>query len=165
MPTEQPERLLQLGRLGRAVGLDGGIRFHPLGQHEAALLTEGTEVLLNGREELTVSSVRQQGKGLVVHFRSIRRVERARELTHAELSIRSGDLPEELDLMELGAGLIGLPVEVDGQRIGTVSGVSGLPGHEYLELEPGGQLLPLNAPYVTVGRALITVSDPPEGLL
>lgn len=165
MSPENTERTLQLGRLGRTIGLDGGLLFHAAGAAEAELLQVGLMVTASGETDLRIAALRRHNRGVVLHFEGIRRVERARELTNADLSVRVADLPEGFTPSDLAAGLIGLPVRLAGNEIGRVAAVEGAPGHEYLRLEPAGQLVPLNAPYVQVSTAHVALLDPPEGLL
>lgn len=165
MPTENTERTLQLGRLGRTIGLDGGLLFHAAGTAEAELLQVGLIVTAGAGPDLRIAALRRHNRGLVLHFEGIRRVERARELTNADLSVRLADLPEGFTPNDLTSGLIGLPVLLAGNEIGRVAAVEGAAGHEYLRLEPAGQLVPLHAPYVQVSAAGVALLDPPEGLL
>ena len=165
MSTERTERTLQLGRIGRTIGLDGGLLFHAVGPAEADLLQPGLPVSSDRGDRLTVAAVRGHNRGLVIHFEGIRRIERARELTNAELHILVHNLPKGFSSTDLTDGLLGLPVRQGGADLGTVAQVDGVAGHEFLVLEPGGQLLPLNAPYVKVTDGGIELTDPPDGLL
>lgn len=165
MESENTERTLQLGRIGRTVGLDGGLLFHAAGPAEAELLEAGLRVTDDSGRELTVAAVRRHNRGLVVHFEGIRRLERARELTNLDVAILASELPEGFTAFDLAAGLSGLAVFLEDREIGRVAEVSGAAGHEYLLLEPGGELIPLNAPYVQVHDSGISLTDPPDGLL
>lgn len=163
--TDNTEHVIRLGRLGRTIGLDGGLLFHAAGVTEAALLEPGTAVMVEHAGELTIAGARRHNRGTVLHFEGIRRPERARELTNADVSIRASDLPDDFQPTDLEAGLIRLPVLLKSAVIGHVAQVQGAAGHEYLVLEPGGELIPLNAPYVQVDPTGITLVDPPDGLL
>lgn len=165
MNPDITERTLQLGRLGRTIGLDGGLLFHAAGPAEAELLEPGLTVLAEGHKELRIRDWRRHNRGIVVFFEGIRRLETARSLTNSVLSISSAGLPAAVGASDLRDGLIGLPVLLDGTEVGRVREVAGLAGFEYLELEPGGQLIPLNAPYVAVGSDELQLNDPPEGLV
>src|SRR5690554_6311267 len=163
--TAETERTLQLGRLGRTIGLDGGLLFHAAGAAEATVLAVGQTVTVEDHGELRVRESRRHNRGLVVHFEGIRRIQRARELTNSVVTIRVNDLPARFQATDLESGLLQLPVSLDGVVIGKVAAVEGASGFEYLRLEPGGQLLPLRAPYVQVGEDAIELLDPPDGLL
>lgn len=165
MNTDNSERTLQLGRLGRTIGLDGGLLFHAAGPAEADLLEPGLTVMAEGHGEQRIRDWRRHNRGIVVFFEGIRRVETARALTNAVLSVSSSSLPADVGVSDLRDGLIGLKVLLDGTEIGTVRDVAGLTGFEYVTLEPGGQLIPLNAPYVTVSSTQLELTDPPEGLV
>ncbi len=156
---------MQLGRLGRTVGLDGGLLFHSAGDAEAALLAPGRTLRIEGHGELRVRESRRHNRGLVVHFEGIRRIEVARDLTNAAVTIRVADLPAGFQSSNKESLLLKLPVVLDGETVGRVAAVLGASGFEYLRLEPGGQLLPLQAPYVQVLADEIVLLDPPPGLL
>ncbi len=165
MSSENTERTLQLGRIGRTVGLDGGLLFHASGPAEAELMEAGLSVSDDSGRELRVAAVRRHNRGLVVHFEGVRRVERARELTNRDVGILASQLPEGFSAFDLAAGLTGVAVFLENREIGRVAEISGAAGHEYLLLEPGGQLIPLNAPYVQVEDSRVLLADPPDGLL
>ena len=160
-----PERTLQLGRLGRTVGLDGGLLFHADGNAEAALVAPGLEVLVDGHGPMRIRESRRHNRGIVVHFEGIRRIERAGRLTNAVVSVDAALLPEDVLPVSLTDGLLGLPVLLGGRTVGTVASVAGASGHEFLTLEPGGEMLPLAAPYVEVAEDRILLVDPPAGLI
>jgi|SRR5690625_1640414 len=159
------ERTLQLGRLGRTVGLEGGLLFHALGPSEAAVLEAGATVTVEGRGELTIRDLRDHGRGQLLFFEGIRRPEPARELTGAVLSVPFSELPDTFVPADFLDALLDLPVFLGERELGRVLLVAGVAGHEYVELAPGGQLLPLNAPYVSVGSDRIDLVDPPDGLV
>lgn len=163
--NDSTERTLQLGRLGRTIGLDGGLLFHAAGAAEAELLEPGLTVYADGSQKLVIRERRRHNRGLVLHFEGIRRLEPARELTNADLSVPLSSLPAEFSSSDFASGLLELPVLLGGREVGRVTDVQGASGHEYLVLEPGGQLVPLHAPYVTVTGSGIVLTDPPDGLL
>lgn len=163
--SDKPERALQLGRLGRTIGLDGGLLFHAKGTAEAELLVAGLTVSVSGAGELVVREQRRHNRGVVLFFEGIRRLERARELTNADVSITVASLPDEFAITDFGSGLLELPVMLDQTEVGRVAEVQGTAGHEYLVLAPGGELIPLGAPYVEVTDAEIRLNNPPDGLL
>lgn len=163
--NDRTERALQLGRLGRTIGLDGGLLFHAVGAAEAELLQPGLTVLADGSRRLVIRERRRHNRGLVLYFEGIRRIEPARELTNADLSVALSSLPAEFTSSDFSSGLLELPVLLSGSEVGRVAEVQGASGHEYLVLEPGGQLVPLNAPYVEVTDTGIVLTDPPDGLL
>ncbi len=114
---------------------------------------------------MRVLRTQQHPRGTTVFLEGIRRVERARELVNQEVFILRSGLPEGFSAIGLAAGLEGLPVLLNGVEVGRVESVAGVSGHEYVTLVPGGELLPLNAPYVRVTEDNITLLDPPDGLL
>ncbi|HLR47363.1 MAG TPA: hypothetical protein VK092_09415 [Deinococcales bacterium] len=158
------ERTLQLGRLGRTVGLDGGLLFHAAGPEEAAVPQPGSTVHAAGHGELKVRERRRHGRGPLLFFEGVRRPETARPLTGAVLSVPVSALPDDFLPADYLDALIGLPVFADGVELGRVASVAGASGHEYVELEPDGQLLPLHAPYVSVAEDRLDLVDPPAGL-
>src|SRR5690625_639451 len=159
------ERMVQLGRLGRVVGLEGGLLFHALGPAEAELAGSLTTLEVEGQGALRIRSARKHGRGTGMFFEGIRRPETARPLTGAAVSVPLQELPDDFVPADFLDVLLGLPVVLAGRELGRVLSVCGAAGHEYLELEPGGQLVPLNAPYVHVTESLIELVDPPAGLV
>ncbi len=139
--------------------------FHALGQAEAELIRPGISLVIPQAGTLRVIRTQQHPRGTTVFLEGIRRVERARELVNHDVFILRSALPEGFSAVSLAAGLEGLPVLLDGVEVGRVGSVAGVSGHEYVTLVPGGELLPLNAPYVRVKGNSITLLDPPDGLL
>ncbi len=162
--NDSTERALQLGRLGRTIGLDGGLLFHAAGAAEAELLEPGLAVTVDGTRSLVIRERRSHNRGVVLYFEGIRRIETARELTNSYLSVPESSLPAGFSSSDFTSGLLELPVMLAGREIGRVAEVQGASGHEYLILY-GGQLVPLNAPYVEVEDREIVLNDPPDGLL
>ncbi len=162
--NQETEHTILIGRLGRTVGLDGGLLFRAADASSSGLLEPGLTVMAEGHGPLEIVEVRRHPRGHVLHFRGVRRVERAVPLVNADLRVEASSLPEGYEV-PVSLSLTGLTVTVDGVVIGTVRDVAGAAGFEYAVLEPGGSLLPLHAPYVNVTGDGITVTDPPEGLL
>lgn len=162
-----PEPRLRLGRLGRAVGLEGGLRFQPDGPAEAELVLEIEEVEVEGVGRVRLREVRAHAGGLLLFLSGVRRVEQARELVNAVVYAPPG-AAAEVDPADFRHGPVGLPVRADGVPLGVGEEVLGVPGHEVLSvLTPEGKrvLLPLTAPYVQVLDDCVEVTDPPAGLL
>lgn len=168
-PESAERRSIRIGRLGRTVGLDGGLLFRAEGPSEAALVAApdfpGTAVEVEGAGKLIVRAVRSHSRGHVLHFEGVRRVERAQVLVNATLNVASGEVHADFEPSDPSSALEGLPVLLAGEVVGTITRIEGARGFEYATLEPGGQLLPLNAPYVKLAEDAVTLVDPPPGLL
>lgn len=166
-PAAPPEGFVRIGRLGRAVGLEGGIRFQPLGRGEAAVVAGLEEVFVSGHGADRVRRVRRQGKHLVLFLDGLRRVERARELVHADVYAARGELEGLEPPTPLRDDLVGAPVTLDGAPYGTVRDVLAAGPQELLVVAGphGDDLVPLQAPYVRVGPDGVALVEPPEGLL
>jgi ribosomal 30S subunit maturation factor RimM len=170
---DQPADGVHLGRLGRTVGLEGGLLFHAAGPVEADLLEAGTLLWVEGLGETVVRDLRSHPRGIVLFLRGVRRVESARQLVNARVLLERARLPEGLDELSLNEGTTGLPVTLidpaGNRELGTVQGTAGSPGHELLIVaRPASRstfMLPLSAPYVKLDHTGVQVIDPPDGLL
>jgi ribosomal 30S subunit maturation factor RimM len=164
---------VNLGRLGRTVGLEGGLLFHAAGPTEQELLAVGVFVWIEGLGETMIRDLRSHPRGIVLFLRGIRRVESARPLVNSRVILERSLLPEGLDELSLEGATRGLPVVLTGpagdRELGTVQDRIGSAGHELLIVaRPGSRatfMLPLGAPYVSLDQSGVRVTDPPEGLL
>ncbi len=163
-----PENHVLLGTLGRTFQLEGGLRFYALGDAEAAAIKELGRVFIENFGERAVARVRPVGSQLIVYFVGSSTPQQAQPLVNADVYAAKDALPETpahyLDL------LLDLPVIVDGEPFGEV--VEVIPagsdiGQDVLVVEAGGRevLIPLQADYVTITEAGVTLTEPPEGLL
>lgn len=186
--TVPPEGYLRLGRLGRTFQLEGALRL----ALDAAVSYEGEDGaepvgvrVLQGAGQLFVTGlgharVRElfpSGGSLMLKLEGVRDRTAAQRLVNATVWVDpaalAAGLAEEL-AAEIAAGdeeerLVGLPVLVDGARVGEVSGAQ-LDGPNPLvevALDEGAAraLLPLEAPYVALTEAGVELTDPPAGLL
>ena len=163
-----PKNYVLLGMLGRTFQLEGGLRFYALGDAEEAAIKEVGRVFLAGFGERAVKRVRPVGSQLIVYFVGADSPQTAQLLVNAEVYAAKAALPETpahyLDL------LLELPVTVDGEPLGEVVDVipaGGDIGQDVLVVEAGERevLIPLQADYVSITEAGVTLTDPPEGLL
>jgi len=186
--TVPPEGYLRLGRLGRTFQLEGALRL----ALDAAVSYEGEDGaepvgvrVLQGAGQLFVTGlgharVRElfaSGGSLMLKLEGVRDRTAAQRLVNATVWVDpaalAAGLAEEL-AAEIAAGdeeerLVGLPVLVDGARVGEVSRAQ-LDGPNPLvevALDEGAAraLLPLEAPYVALTEAGVELTDPPAGLL
>ena len=166
--TTVPDGYVLLGTLGRTFQIKGGLRFYALGDAEEAAIRELRHVFIENFGERTLSRVRPVGSQLVVYFVGVGDPQQAQALVNADVYAAREALPETpahyLDL------LLELPVVVDGEPFGEV--VEVIPagndiGQDILIVEAEGRevLIPLQADYVSVTEAGITLTDLPEGLL
>lgn len=171
-----PAGFLRLGRLGRSFKLDGGVRLLV----EAELEEDELDELLAGAPRLFVAGLgltrlrgaAERSGALVVHLEGVRDRETARALVNAGVWVDPDDLAEAL-AQRLGEAtfeeaLDGLPVTVDGARVGEVTASFLNEANPYAEvaLDAGGSaLVPLAAPYVELTEDALALTDPPPGLL
>lgn len=149
---------LEIGRVGRAHGLDGEVGVTLITDREERL--DAGSVLHAGDRELVVTSARQHGDRWWVRFAGIT------DRTAAEML--NGEVLTA-DALEAGEGelwvheLIGTRVrDVAGRDLGIVRSVEANPASDLLVLDDG-VLVPLT--FVVEERDGILVVDPPEGLL
>lgn len=163
-----PEGYVLLGTLGRTFQLEGGLRFYALGDAEEAAMRELKRVFLENFGERAVKRVRPVGTQLIVYFVGADNPQTAQLLVNAEVYAAKDALPETpahyLDL------LLELPVIVNGEPFGEVVDVipaGGDVGQDVLVVEAGERevLIPLQADYVSITEAGVTLTDAPEGLL
>lgn len=163
-----PEGYVLLGTLGRTFQLEGGLRFYALGDAEEVAIRAVERVFIENFGERLLARVRPVGAQLVVYFVGENTPERAQALVNAEVYAAKEALPETpLHYLDL---LLGLPVIVDGVALGEVAEV--IPagndlGQDILVVETptGDVLIPLQADYVAISEAGITLTEPPPGLL
>lgn len=166
--TALPENYVLLGTLGRTFQLAGGLRFYALGDAEEAAIGALKRVFVENFGERTVARVRPVGSQLIIYFVGEDTPERAQVLVNAGVYAARDALPETpahyLDL------LLDLPVVLGGEPLGEV--VEVIPagndlGQDILVVETsaGEVLIPLQADYVSITGAGVTLTDPPEGLL
>lgn len=166
--TAIPDDYVLLGTLGRTFQLEGGLRFYPLGDAEEAAITELGRVFLEGFGERALARVRPVGSQLVLYFVGVSTPPQAQVLVNADVYAAKDVLPETpayyLDL------LLDLPVTVDGELFGEV--VEVIPagtaiGQDVLVIAASNNevLIPLQADYVAITEAGITLTKPPAGLL
>ena len=166
--TTVPENYVLLGTLGRTFQLAGGLRFYPLGNAEEAAIQQLKRVFVEHFGERTLARVRPVGSQLVFYFVGEETPERAQALVNSGVYAEASGLPEtETPYLEL---LLELPVLLNGETLGEV--VEVIPagnelGQDVLVVETasGDVLIPLQADYVGVSEAGITLTEPPEGLL
>lgn len=135
MSPADPDRLLQVGRVGKPHGLDGSF-FVDHASDDARRWRTGAVVLVDG-EPATIVSTRRAGKGRPA-IRLDRPVARG-----TVLCVRAGDLPPPEEGAWYAFELVGLSVvDADGRARGSVVGVYPGVANDNLELEDG-TLVPL----------------------
>jgi len=150
---DPPAPWVIVGKIGRAIGLDGSVRVWPEGDLEATL-EAGVPLAawIPGKEKvmpLTATNAREDGHGWVIHLSGINRREDTVSLRNALVVVQRKDLPEPSEGFAYWADLIGAIAETrgDGRRLGEVTGVLDTPAHPILEIQPAegsSFLLPLS---------------------
>ena len=158
--SEQPDGLLEVGRIGKPHGVRGDL-FLSLTSDLVQRREVGAQLIIfdsSGKRTLTITSSRPQQDRWVVHFEGIDDRNAAEKLTNKFLYAAPIDGAEGLWVHQL----IGSEVEdTSGVSWGMCTGVLNNPAHDLLELE-SGVLIPM--PFVLSCDEGITVIDPPAGL-
>ena len=158
--SEQPDGLLEVGRIGKPHGVRGDL-FLSLTSDLAQRREVGAQLIIfdsSGQRTLTITASRPQQDRWVVHFEGIDDRNAAEKLTNKFLYAEPIDGAEGLWVHQL----IGSEVEdTSGVSWGICTGVLNNPAHDLLELE-SGVLIPMS--FVLSCDEGITVIDPPAGL-
>jgi len=158
--SEQPDGLLEVGRIGKPHGVRGDL-FLSLTSDLAQRREVGAQLIIfdsSGQRTLTITASRPQQDRWRVHFEGIDERNAAEKLTNKFLYAAPIDGAEGLWVHQL----IGSEVEdTSGVSWGICTGVLNNPAHDLLELE-SGVLIPM--PFVLSCDEGITVIDPPAGL-
>ena len=158
--SEQPDGLLEVGRIGKPHGVRGDL-FLSLTSDLVQRREVGAQLIIfdsSGKRTLTITSSRPQQDRWVVHFEGIDDRNAAEKLTNKFLYAAPIDGAEGLWVHQL----IGSEVEdTSGVSWGICTGVLNNPAHDLMELE-SGVLIPM--PFVLSCDEGITVIDPPAGL-
>jgi 16S rRNA processing protein RimM len=151
-----PDGLLDVGRIGRAHGIQGDVRVE-LTTDRRERVALGSR-LHTGDRWLTVVRSRPAGTGFVVGFDGVADRNTAETMTGTRLYAEPIDDPDALWVHELiGASV----VEVDGTRRGACVSVLDNPAADLLELDSGA-LVPMTF-VVSFADGVVTI-DPPDGL-
>jgi len=144
------EDLVSVGRIGKASGTGGELRFYPyLEPDEVAGIPR---FFVNRREfglvELRAERIRKGVRGtLVIKFAGIETREQAREITGLDLLARTDDLPRIREGEFYAFELVGMSViGPGGEFLGIVEGLTQTP--LYFILEAGGLSVPLTREFV-----------------
>lgn len=158
--SEQPDGLLEVGRIGKPHGVRGDL-FLSLTSDLVQRREVGAQLIIldsSGQRTLTITASRPQQDRWVVHFEGIDDRNAAEKLTNKFLFAAPIDGADGLWVHQL----IGSEVEdTSGVSWGVCTGVLNNPAHDLLELE-SGVLIPM--PFVLSCDEGITVIDPPAGL-
>mgnify|MGYP000291562698 FL=1 len=158
--SEQPDGLLEVGRIGKPHGVRGDL-FLSLTSDLVQRREVGAQLIIldsSGQRTLTITASRPQQDRWVVHFEGIDDRNAAEKLTNKFLFAAPIDGADGLWVHQL----IGSEVEdTSGVSWGICTGVLNNPAHDLLELE-SGVLIPM--PFVLSCDEGITVIDPPAGL-
>ena len=149
---------LEVGRIGRAHGLQGEVSLIPI-SNVPERFAPGA-VLYAGERALEIVTARLQRDRYYVRFRGVDDRNEAEALRN---QIVTADALESTPDGELYVHeLIGSEVyDRVGARLGTVTAVEANPAHDLLVLD-GGALVPVV--FVVEQRPGVVVIDPPEGL-
>jgi len=162
-----PAGYVLLGHLGRIFGLRGAFHFRASSPARGEALFHLHSVFVEGLGETPLDEVRRHSGSLIVGFVNVRTPERAKGLVNSAVYAPSAALQSEDPELQFDA-LIDLPVLLEGQELGRVAAIQGVPGAQFAQVESTAGddvLIPLHAPYVTIREDAVELTDPPEGLL
>jgi 16S rRNA processing protein RimM len=154
--SEQPEGLLEVGRIARPHGLGGDV-YVVLSTDRTERLEPGSRLWCRG-EWLTVDDAMEQSHRWLVRFAGITDRTVAERFTNMALYAEPIDDPDALWVHHLVGAAI---VEIGGTERGRCVAVIDNPAADLLELESGA-LVPVTF-VVGFDGGVVTI-DPPEGL-
>jgi 16S rRNA processing protein RimM len=167
-------RLVPVGKIVRTHGLRGALKIFPYGE-TLGLQEPGAKFHLCSASdqeelELTLVSLRFQGRHCVVQFAELPDIDTAQRVVERELLVPEASLPPTAEGEYYHYQLIGLRVEtVAGQEIGILRGIIETGSNDVYVVDAGTReiLIPALADVVLEvdlqeGRMVI---EPPEGLL
>ncbi|MGV8074654.1 MAG: ribosome maturation factor RimM [Syntrophobacteraceae bacterium] len=169
---EKP-RLIPVGKVIRAHGLRGAVKVYAYGE-SLAVQKAGAKLILNApderEKELTVVSVKAQGKVWMVQFAELTGIEGAQGIVGAEIFLPENRLPPTSDGEYYHYRLIGLKVEsLEGEEIGVLRGIIETGGNDVYVVERDGKevLIPAVVDIICLidldkGRMVV---DLPDGLV
>ena len=170
-PNNETGDLVDIGRIRRAVGLDGRVEVE-IYSGDASRLAEGARVFANG-SPITVKKTRAGGRGgaTVVIFEGFEDRNGAESLRGMDLQLPQSELPTPAEGSYYHFEVIGCEVrDVSGAKLGTVTGVMETGSNDVFVVEsPEGKemLIPSTRDVIkSIDRVerLITI-DPPDGLI
>jgi len=159
-------RLVEIGRLGAPYALQGGLRFRG-----EPVVVHLKRVYVEGHGWRAVEDLYQVGEDLVVHLAGVSSRELAEVLVGLRVYTDVADLPPLEEGRYYYFALIGLPVYVEGRKVGEVADILDAGAQDVLVIRGEGErlrdraerLVPLQAPYVRVEEGGIHV-EPIPGL-
>lgn len=166
------DNLVLLGRFGAPHGVRGEIRLQSFTGDPLAIADYGPLLDKSGAKTFTLSSVRRQGKEmLVARVAGVADRMGAEALTGVELYLPREKLPPPEDADEFYlADLVGLRAETrEGQEIGAVVAVRNFGAGDILEVAPRGggetRLFPFTkavVPVVNIAEGRVVIDPPAE---
>jgi 16S rRNA processing protein RimM len=168
-------RLIPVGKIARTHGVRGAVKIYPYGE-SLGLQEPGDKLILQPaasarkQHDLTVSSLKPQGKFLLVQIEELTSIDEARAVVGEEVFLPEDRLPPTEEGEYYHYQLIGLRVEtVEGKPVGILSSIIETGANDVYSVESEGRevLIPAVDEIITEvdlegGRIVI---DPPEGLI
>lgn len=151
------------------------MRFHPESPVACDIVASLDRLWIDGVGETRVVSFAPHGTSWLLRVTGVRRVDDAKRLVNA--SVRSldastgsgGSSAQRIARTSVSdpRAVEGYDVTVDGRRVGTVQSILGPALHAValVATDRGDILIPLTAPYVAIEGTVVSIVDPPEGLL
>lgn len=165
-----PPEYVYIGRCGRAFQVAGAFRLQ-LDAPAEEYLALGTPLFITGLGRCEIREIKHANGRLSIAVTGVRNRTQATALLHEHVHISTTGWSEadvEFLAADIDDELLGLPVVVAGETVGTISATHFTEAYDYIEatLTAGNTvLLPLEAPYVELTSEALVLTDPPPGLL
>lgn len=126
---------IEIGRLGRAIGLHGALAFHSSSDFEEFLQVGLVLLEDRFRQKLTIKSIAKKQRHFLLHFVEIDSRERAQSLVNARLFTTQAQTREHCALKQgefFYFDVVGLDVIEDGAVLGRVEDIERIGRSDYL---------------------------------
>ena len=162
MGDRSDEDWVDVGRIGKTVGLRGEVALHVL-LDEPRIFAPGEQLYLaspGGRRTLRVASLRKTAKRYVVRFEGCERVEDVASWVGSLLQLPSGDLPALEEDQYYYHDLIGLKVfAADGRFLGVVTEILTTGGNDVYAVRHEGREILVPAIKDAIGAIDLTAGE------
>lgn len=170
----QNPRLVPVGRITRTHGIRGAVKLYPYGETLAGQ-SSGDKLFLDSsshraRSELTVVSLKVQGRAYVAQFEELADVDEARSLVGEDVFLPEDRLPPAGEGEYYHYQLIGLSVETtQGRQVGILQSIIQTGGNDVYVVDFQGREILIPAVEEIICEIDLArnrmVIDPPEGLV
>ncbi len=151
-----------LGKLGKAFGLKGGLRFYAVGEIEARAIFKLKEVFITNFGKVVLQSVESKGSHTILFLAGVKTIDDVKLLANEKVYALVDKLPQ-LEEGDYYDAFLKKPVLVDGKEFGEITDLISF-GKQGILVINDEYIIPLKADYVTFKDQAIHVNNPPKGL-